>query len=233
MCRAEVDLRKIQRWLGSGKCIINMYKFGEIEIESKKFNSVYQVQGDVDLEKIRISEGVVANKRDTRYTLGYEVEPGVIVPLYIKTPKDCLSSGVSRFNEASPWKMGFNVSEDEAWVEQYEAIWRRVCKFFDLSGSLTGEPLSNEKYINPKLITWDDEIRTRFRGNYPGFIEKIGACYATGVLKIGSVYRQGSNHHLQVFLKECKYRRRDIGFESLLSDDESCYSSDEGCDTVH
>ena len=86
---------------------------------------------------------------------------------------------------------------------------------------LRGEPLSNEKYINPKLITWGDAIRTRFKGNYPGFIEDIGACHATGVLKVGSVYRQGSNYHLQVFLKECKYRKRDISFESLLSDDET------------
>ena len=43
-----------------------MYKFGQIEIESKKFNSVYQVQKDVDCGKIRVSEVVVANKHDTR-----------------------------------------------------------------------------------------------------------------------------------------------------------------------
>ena len=58
-----------------------MYKFSLIEIESKKFNSIYEVQKDVNCEKIRISEGVVANKHDTRYILGYKVEPGVIVPL--------------------------------------------------------------------------------------------------------------------------------------------------------
>ena len=53
-----------------------MYKFGQIEIESKKFNSIYEVQKDIDLEKIRVSEGVVANKHDTRYIVGYEVESG-------------------------------------------------------------------------------------------------------------------------------------------------------------
>ena len=52
------------------------------------------------------------------------------------------------------------------------------------------------------------------------------ACYASGVLKVGSVYRKGSNYHLQVFLKECKYTKRDTSFESQLSDD------DEGYDTV-
>ena len=73
----------------------------------------------------------------------------------------------------------------------------------------------------------DDVIRTGFPGTSPE-PEDIGSCYATGVLKIGSVYRQGSIYHLQVFLKECKYRERDVIFQSLLSDDEG-----EGCDAVH
>ena len=112
--------------------------------------------------------------------------------------------------------MGFDVSEDEAWVEDYKAIWMTIeeCLLKNLF-SLEGKPLSNEKYINLKLITWDGEIKTRFRGNYPGFIEDIGACYALGVLKVGSVYRQGLNYHLQDFLKECKYTKRDTSFESF------------------
>ena len=73
-----------------------MYKFGQISIESKKFNSVYEVPDAIDLAKIRVSEGVTANKHDERFTIGYEVEPGKIVPLYIKTPKDCVSSGAPK-----------------------------------------------------------------------------------------------------------------------------------------
>ena len=136
--------------------------------------------------------------------------------------------GISRYNEISSWKMGFDVSEDEALIRQYDSIWRKVEEL--LSCKLGGTPLNNGKYINPKLITWNNEIRTRFRGNYPGFIQEIGACHATGILKIGSVYRQGSNYHLQVFLKDCKYTRRDTSFESLLSDDKT---DDSGYDTVH
>ena len=203
-----------------------MYKFGQIEIASKDFNSEYKLTNIVDLEKIRVSEGVVANKHDTRYTIGYEIESGQIVPLYIKTPKDCVSSGVSQYNESSPWKMGFNVGGDEVWTQQYEAVLRKI---EDLLGKkLEREPLNNGKYINPKLITWDGEIRTRFKGNSWRKPECIGSCYATGVLKIGSVYCQGSNYHLQIFLKECKYTKRDTSFESLLSDDEE----DSGLDTI-
>ena len=94
--------------------------------------------------------------------------------------------------------------------------------------------MNNGKYINPKLIFWNGENRTRFReGKYTRYIDEIPACYATGILKISGVYRQGqSNYHLQVFLKECKYRKRDVSFESQLSDDESC-NDDEGYDTIH
>ena len=200
-----------------------MYKFGQIEIASKEFNSQYQVTESVDLEKIRVSEGVVANKHDTRYTIGYDVEPGKIIPLYVKTPRDCVSAGVSRYNESSPWKMGFNVSENEAWVQQYAATWEKVEELF--GKKLEGEPLSNGQYVNPKLITWDGEIKTRFRGDEWGKPEEIGACYATGVLKIGSVYRQGSSYYLQVFLKECKYMKRDSSFQSQLSDDEDSWDT--------
>ena len=131
--------------------------------------------------------------------------------------------------------MGFNVGEDEAWIRQYDGIWRKI---EELSRETSGQqscnlekaPLNNGKYVNPKLITWNGEIRTRFRGNYLGFIEDIGACHATGILKIGSVYCQGLNYHLQVFLKEYKYAKRDTSFLSQLSDDDE---DDEGYDTVH
>ena len=161
-----------------------MFKFGQIEIASKEFNSVYHIANDVDCEKILESEGVVANKHDIRYTIGYEVEPGKVVPLYIKTPKCCLSSGVTRNNESSPWEIGFNVEGDEAWMRQCEAVWKKVAEL--LGKGLTVEPLSSGKYVNPKLITWDGEIRTGFRGT-SSEPEGIGSCYATGVLKIGSV----------------------------------------------
>ena len=122
---------------------------------------------------------------------------------------------------------GFNVSKDEAWILQYEGIWNKVEEL--LRQKLKGTPVNNGKYINPKLITWDGEIRTRFKGNSWGKPENIGSCYATGILRsVGSVYRQGSNYYLQVFLKECKYMKRDTSFKSQLSDDE-----DSGYDTIY
>ena len=74
-----------------------MLKFGQFQIAGKDFHNVYEVTETVDVNKICLSEGVVANKADTRYTIGYEVEPWKIIPLFIKTPKNCWSSGVSQY----------------------------------------------------------------------------------------------------------------------------------------
>ena len=94
--------------------------------------------------------------------------------------------------------MGFNIGGDEAWTRQYEAVWKKVEEL--LGEGLTGESLNSGKYVNPKLITWNGKIKTGFGGtSWISEPEDIGSCYATGVLKIGSVYRQGSNYHLLVF----------------------------------
>lgn len=105
-----------------------MCNLDQIQIASKKFDSKYQVQKGVDCGKIRISEGVIVNMHDTKYTIGCEVEPGEVFPLYVKTPKDCLVERVSRYSEASPWKMGFNVGEYEAWIRKYK-VGRRLKSF--------------------------------------------------------------------------------------------------------
>ena len=110
-----------------------MLKFGQVCIANKDFHSTYQVTNDINFEKIVVSDAVVANKNDTRYSIGYETEPGKIIPLYIKTPKNCWSSGVSRYNESSPWKMGFNVSEDPPWIKTYEMIWKKVSKLVNIA----------------------------------------------------------------------------------------------------
>ena len=111
----------------------------------------------------------------------------------------------------------YNESEDKEWIDQYIAIWAKI---EELCRAIVTEQ-KNGKYINPKLITWEGEIRTSFRGKTrekfdqrttdqrATELQEIGACHATGILKIESVYRQGSNYYFQVFLRGCKYTKRE------------------------
>ena len=73
------------------------FQFGDISVASKDFHSKYQVTDifSIDLGKIVISEGIHCNKHDMRYIIGYKEEPNKVIPLFIKTPKNCWSSAVS------------------------------------------------------------------------------------------------------------------------------------------
>ena len=65
------------------------------------------------------------NGKDIHYIVGYQVD-GALIPLFIKTPKNILSYGVSRYGKNSAYTMSFNVSEARKWVSQYKTIWNEV-----------------------------------------------------------------------------------------------------------
>ena len=46
-------------------------------------------------------------------------------------------------------------------------------------------------------------------------------CNATARLKIDSVYKQGNNHHPQVYVEECKYTDAENQQCNMLSDDDN------------
>ena len=202
------------------------YEFDQVKVSSKKFNSVYLLTDvySIDLDKVRVSKSIQCGEHDAKYIVGYEKKPGDIIPLHIKTPVNCSSNGVSQYKESSPWKMGFNVGEDEEWVRKYVSIWAKVEEL--IFECFKGEMVKNGKYINPKLIKWNGEINTRFNGEKGGYACDVErrfsgkAVEAKGILRISYVYRQGSNYHPQVFLKECKYVEKERIFKSLLSDSE-------------
>ena len=65
------------------------------------------------------------NGKDCRYILGYQVD-GALIPLFIKTPKNIFSYGVSQYDKNSTVTMSFNTSTDKEWVSQYKKIWNEV-----------------------------------------------------------------------------------------------------------
>ena len=52
------------------------------------------------------------NGKDYHYIVGYQVD-GALMRLFIKTPKNIFSYGVSQSDKNSAYKMSFNVSEEE------------------------------------------------------------------------------------------------------------------------
>ena len=73
--------------------------------------------------------------------ISYQID-GALVPLFIKTPKNICSYGVSQLNKNSAYIMSFNVSEEEAWKTQYKKIWNEIES--QLFEKMLTEPIKRE-----------------------------------------------------------------------------------------
>ena len=162
-----------------------MFKFGQAEVTQKEFNRQRQIRYifTIDVNKMVVSEKVPCNNRkDHPYIIGCKGNEETIIPLFIKTPKNIFSYGVSQYDKNSAYKMTFNVSEVKEWSSQYKKIWDRVDS--QLFEKLTTESIYiEEKYIYGKLKTGKDCIKKNFRGQEVSYDVY---CNATAVLKIDS-----------------------------------------------
>ena len=78
-----------------------MFKFGQKEITTKDFYRQRKITVifAIDVNKVVVSDKVSCNNgKDCRYIVGYQVDEAVI-PLFIKTPKNIFSYGVSQYNK--------------------------------------------------------------------------------------------------------------------------------------
>ena len=194
-----------------------MLKFGQKEVTTKDFFGQREITDifTIDVNKVVVSDKVPCNNgKDCRYIVGYQVDGGLI-PLFIKTPKNIFSYGVSQYDKNSAYTMSFNVSEEKAWKTQYEKIWEEVES--QLFEKLVAETIKREgRYVNGKLKTRKERIKTNFHGQD---VLHDMYCSATAVLKIDSVYKQCKNYHPQVYDEECKYTDAEKQQRNMLSDD--------------
>ena len=141
---------------------------------------------------------------------------GALIPLFIKTPKNIFSYGVSQYDKNSACTMSFNFSEPKEWVSQCKKIWNEVES--QLFEKLAIEPIKGEdKYVHCKLKTWKERIKTNFHGQD---VPYNVYCNATAVLIIDSVYKQGKNYYPQIYVEECKYTDAENRQCNMLSNDD-------------
>ena len=197
-----------------------MLKFSQKEVTTKDFYRQRQITDlfTIDINKVVISDKVLRNNgKDCCYIVGYQVDRRTLKPLFIKTPKNIFSSGVSQYDKNSAYTISFNVSEEKEWVPQYKKILNDVES--QLFEKMTTEIIKSEgRYVNGKLKTWKERIKTNFHGQD---VPYDMYCNATAVLKIDSVYKQGKNYHPQVYVEECKYTDAENQQCSMLSDDDN------------
>ena len=195
-----------------------MLKYGQKEVTTKDFYGQRQITDifTIDVNKLVVSDKVSCNNgKDCRYIVGYQVDEALVL-LFIKTPKNIFSYGVSQYDKNSTYAVSFNASEEKGWTSQYKKIWNEVES--QLFGKLVTEPTKGEgKYVYGKLKTWKERIKTNFYGQDVPFDMYYTAAE---VLNIDSVYKQGKNYHPQVYVEKCKYTDAEKQQRSMLSDDD-------------
>ena len=193
-----------------------MLKFGQKEVTTKDFYRQRQITDifTMDVNKLVVSEMVPCNNgKDCCYVVGYQVDGGLI-PLFIKTPKNIFSYGVSQYDKNSAYTISFNVSEEKEWMSQYKKIWNEVGS--QLFEKLATEPIKGNN-VRGKLKTWKKDIKTNFHGQVPLYDVY---CNATAVLKIDSVYKQGKNYHPQTYIEKYIYTDVEKQKCNMFSDDD-------------
>ena len=75
-----------------------MLKFGQKEVTTKVFYGQRQITDifTIDINKLVVSDEVQCNNgKESHYIVGYQAD-GALIPLFIKTPKNIFSHGVSQ-----------------------------------------------------------------------------------------------------------------------------------------
>ena len=114
--------------------------------------------------------------------------------------------------------MGFNLEDCVEWVNDYRKIWKAAEEH--LFVTFTSKPVKEGCYLNGKLNVWKDKIRTDFHGKDIPYNQ---CCKATAVLKVKSVYKQGSNCYPQVYVEEAEIKSGENSKCRLLNDFEDDY----------
>ena len=129
-----------------------MLKFGQKEVTTKDFYGQRQITDllTIDVNKVVVSDKAPCNNgKDCRYIVGYQIDEALI-PLLIKTPSDTFSYGVLQYDKNSAYTMSFQI-----WNEVESQLFEKTAT----------EPIKKEsRYVNGKLKTWKERIRTSFHG---------------------------------------------------------------------
>ena len=173
--------------------------------------------GDVDIEKVVVSNEISFGEKNYKYFIGYLYNGNKVQPLNVMLLKT--SAYVKSYDGQAKW-MYFLIEDDEL-LEKYNTIWDEVSA--DIKKEFNSEPVYVKNYLKTKIKSDGDEVTDFYDNKIPKF-DSNHNCLA--VISSNSALNKNDSYYLQVFLKECKYVKKKVvrHIHSNLSD--FSYSSD-------
>ena len=99
--------------------------------------------------------------------------------------------------------MSFKV-EDESVYLKYTEIWDKINK--SLNTIFHSQPIYDDKYTKTKVKTFSSMINTLFSGNE--IPKERNHCICITAICIDSVLKVDKKNYPQVYLEQCKYKRK-------------------------
>ena len=189
--------------------------FGDKKINKKDFyNNKKQFKiKDIDINKTLISEPESYGKKNAKkYIIGYSDD--VIRPLRILLPQ--MIGYVKYFDDNKT--MSF-LADDKELLKEYTKVWEKIR---DLIGKkFDAEPVYGDNYIETKIKSYNNDIRTKFHGEGNSRkVPKESCSYKRlSLISLDSVIKMDKKYYPQTLLEECKYKLTKKKMEDLITDD--------------
>ena len=194
-------------------------KFGDANVDKKEFYSSKHtlLLGDVELDKIVVSNKRKFNENTCKYYVGY-FKDELVRPSCVAMPQ---MSGYIKYFEDGGNKMSF-VSDDKDVHEKYGAIWAEVGKLLKFKFSVN--PIRDDKYVCCMLKIFGGVVWSTFTNDVIPMEKQCYLCIAA--IEVDSVLKVDKKVYPQVYLEQCKYKlkkRRPVDFIDIdiIDDSES------------
>ena len=153
---------------------------------------------DIDINKILISKPETYQNNMRKYIIGYN--NNTVSPLQLFLPK--MTGYLNIFKDLAR-KISFFTNNNE-FLERYTAIWEKISDL--VNKKFDSDPIYNNKYINTKIRSYNNDIKTNFRNidNKNNKLPEKNKLYkCVSLISLDSIIRINKKYYPQTLLQEC------------------------------
>ena len=147
-----------------------------------------------------------------KYIIGYN--DNTISPLQLFLPK---MTGYLNIFENGNRKISFFTTNNE-FLEKYTAIWEKISDL--VNKKFDSDPIYNNKYINTKIRSYNNDIKTNFRNidnKNNKLPEKNKPYKCISLISLDSIIKIHKNYYRQTLLQECVYKLINKKVENIIT----------------
>ena len=161
-----------------------------------------------------------------KYIIGYKDK--TIISLQLFLPK--MMGYLNSFEDGTR-KMSFFTDNNE-FLGRYTKIWEKISDLIDKK--FDSDPVYNNKYINTKIRSYNNDIITNFNDNdnkNNKLPEKNKAYRCMSLISLDSIIKINKKYYPRTLLQECAYRLINRKVENIITNINLDSSSESGSES--